>query len=873
MIKKLKKLMIVTSVVMLTGITLSTDVRADQQYGDFSYSINSDNSTVTITGYSGKDTEVTFPDTIDEKNVTAIQNSYFWSVFGISGSTQIKVTIPDTVETIGMDAFKDCNNLVNVKLPSKLKTIGDSAFSGCNSIIKLDLPDTVSSIGTYAFQNCSSLKSIEIGGKVPAIMDYAFQGCTNLKNVKLNDGVQIIKSNAFWNCTSLKSIVIPDSVESIGKNAFGSDDAGIQIICSADSVAVEYATDNKYDYVINGTDKVIHGNIQHVDAKKATGISEGNIEYYKCVNCDKYFSDEAGTDEISKDSVVIKKHNIKYVDEKEPTALEDGYKSHYECTDEGCNTYFSDEDGWVEIDKDSVIIPKHILTRVEAKEATFASEGNIEYYKCSGCDKLFKDADGTERTFDYEIDLSKHDLDEHVEAKEPTANTDGNKEYYICSCGKWYYDEEATQPVVNKKDVIIYRHNLIYVEAKEPTALGDGNIGYYKCIDTDCQKYFMDADGTKEIRDKDSVIIKKHKLNRIEAKDATISENGNIEYYECADCHEYFLDEYGMYKVNDKTSVFIKRHILQKVEAKEPTVSEDGNIEYYECTSGCGKYYMDAEGKIEITDKSKVIIAKHVLQKMEAKAATDTEDGNIEYYICNSGCGKYYYDAEGKQEIEDKASVIIPKHVLQKVEAKDATTEEEGNIEYYVCTECDRYYKDAEGEEEITDKTSVIIPKKEIDTVVTLDKSNVSSVVGGKISLKATVTGTDDTVTVKWTSSDKKIATVSSKGVITAKKAGTVVITVTTSNGKSATCKLTVKPAPKKISFAKTKITLKKGKTTKLKYTITKKTYTTVTFSSSNKKVVSVDKNGKIKALKKGTATITVKTANGKKATCKVTVK
>ena len=65
---------------------------------------------------------------------------------------------------------------------------------------------------------------------------------------------------------------------------------------------------------------------------------------------------------------------------------------------------------------------------------------------------------------------------------------------------------------------------------------------------------------------------------------------------------------------------------------------------------------------------------------------------------------------------------------------------------------------------------------------------------------------------------------------------------------------------------------MKKGQTVKLKYTITKKTYTIVTFKSSNKKVVSVDKNGKLKAKKAGMATITVKTANGKTAKCKVTV-
>ena len=126
---------------------------------------------------------------------------------------------------------------------------------------------------------------------------------------------------------------------------------------------------------------------------------------------------------------------------------------------------------------------------------------------------------------------------------------------------------------------------------------------------------------------------------------------------------------------------------------------------------------------------------------------------------------------------------------------------------------------------------------------------------------------------LKWSVSNKKIATVSSKGVIKPKKAGTVIITVTSSDGITATCKVTVKAAPGKITLSKKQLTLKKGKTTKLKYTIPKKTYTTVTYKSSNSKVVKVDKNGVVKAVKKGKAVITVTTANGKKATCKVTVK
>lgn len=75
------------------------------------------------------------------------------------------------------------------------------------------------------------------------------------------------------------------------------------------------------------------------------------------------------------------------------------------------------------------------------------------------------------------------------------------------------------------------------------------------------------------------------------------------------------------------------------------------------------------------------------------------------------------------------------------------------------------------------------------------------------------------------------------------------------------------------IKLSKKSVTLVKGKTTTLKATITPAdAKTTVTWSSSDKKIATVDKNGKVKAIKGGTATITAKTANGLKATCKVTV-
>lgn len=158
---------------------------------------------------------------------------------------------------------------------------------------------------------------------------------------------------------------------------------------------------------------------------------------------------------------------------------------------------------------------------------------------------------------------------------------------------------------------------------------------------------------------------------------------------------------------------------------------------------------------------------------------------------------------------------------------------------------------------------------------VKLNKTKLSLKKGASKKLKYSFTPSDAKSTVTWSSSNKKVAKVSSSGKVTATGYGSAVITVKTSNGKTATCKVTV-PAPKvkKIKLNKTKLELMVGKKTTLKYTLSPKgAKTKVSFKSSKTSVATVNSKGKITAKKAGKTTITVKTSNGKKATCKVTVK
>lgn len=164
---------------------------------------------------------------------------------------------------------------------------------------------------------------------------------------------------------------------------------------------------------------------------------------------------------------------------------------------------------------------------------------------------------------------------------------------------------------------------------------------------------------------------------------------------------------------------------------------------------------------------------------------------------------------------------------------------------------------------------TVILPEV---TSISLDQIALNLEKGKNATLTASVNPSDASQNVTWTSSNTDVATVTD-GKITAVSAGTATITAKTANGKTATCTVTV-PAPPatSVSLNLTSITLEAGKTKTLSAKVNPSDASqNVSWSSSDTKVATVS-NGTIKGKSTGTATITVKTENGKTATCKVTV-
>ncbi len=177
------------------------------------------------------------------------------SLLEAPGNLTGSYVIPNTVTTVGLNAFWQCANLTSVTLSTNLASIGDSAFAYCG-LTGVTIPGSVTSIGVWAFLDCSNLTAITVATNNPAfaspggvllthdgtsILQYppaaaatsyvisntvaslaqsAFAYCGNLTNVTITGGVTDIGYGAFQYCPNLAAVNVPNSVTNLGDLAF-----------------------------------------------------------------------------------------------------------------------------------------------------------------------------------------------------------------------------------------------------------------------------------------------------------------------------------------------------------------------------------------------------------------------------------------------------------------------------------------------------------------------------------------------------------------------------------------------------------------------------------------------------------------------------
>ena len=564
---------------------------------DLNYSESGD--TVKITGYVGDATEVEIPDTIDGKTVTEIGEYAFLdtnveSVKIPDGVTSIgmyafrkcgalkNINIPESVTSIGQGAFFDCWSLENIKLPSGITSISPETFVSCSKLTNITIPENVVSIGNAAFRRCMSLSSIEIPKNVTSIGTYALAECDKLADITVDEGnlyyccedgilfnidkteliqypinkscesynipesVTSIRVAAFSLCKNLTSISIPASVASIGDNAFFS--------CS-NLKNVSFGMNSQLESINRET---FHncGSLESIVIPESVNSIQ-DMAFYGCSNLKSIFLPDKelsiGTDHAILDTtskIRYKIENGKVIitsidlgsgktDVEIPakiggypvTGVADGlldkissHTHYYNWTE--INGKYKGECGICKEKTQEQTVPTIVINapdQVCRTHDTVVSVSLPEGLKNATLYHEFSHSGG-------EIDLDASDgLNGKVSHESYPGEENGLKfVVYAKTADGYSFSVRKTVNIQNEHaggvatctkkaicdtckeeygELDLTNHDLKHINSKEATASEEGNIEYWTC--KGCEKYFLDEEGTKEIQFEDTIISKK----------------------------------------------------------------------------------------------------------------------------------------------------------------------------------------------------------------------------------------------------------------------------------------------------------------------------------------------------------------------------
>ena len=447
------------------------------------------------------------------------------------------------------------------------------------------------------------------------------------------------------------------------------------------------------------------------------------------------------------------------------------------CKEDGVETRSCKHAGCTE--KETRTIPKtneHTFVKDGSVEPESVNCFQVEQQKCSVCGITKKVTTGE----------PSHDWGEE-QTKAATCLEKGMV-FKICkNC-------EETQIV---KVLDIAEHRLAKTEARKATCLENGNQVYWTC--EECGKVFADESAqTETTLEKQVIPAIGHTLTATQAKAASCTTAGNHAYWTCTTCHQVFTDAAAAQPTTpEKLTIPAAGHQLNQTPAKAATCVAEGTRGYWTCGT-CGKVFADQAGTIETTVASQVLgkVAHTMGGYVETvhptalAAGVKTRTCSVCGYAENAEVAKLVSNVKlttSKLPLQIKQKVALSKIVTGMAEGdyiasaasankKIATVDNKGNVKGVKAGKTTITLNFASG----TSRTvTIVVQKKKVATSkLTVSERNVTLKVKGKRTLMALISPITSKDKVTYKTSNKKVATVSKKGVITAKKAGKAVITV-----------------------------------------------------------------------------------------------
>jgi len=410
-------------------------------------------------------------------------------------------------------------------------------------------------------------------------------------------------------------------------------------------------------------------------AKAVTCTENGNKEYWTCEHCKKYFLSNDTNPETAKaveqsEFIIPASHKLTKVEAKDATCSESGNKEYWTC--EHCGKYFLSDDTNPETAK-AVELSETITPALKHKNATTRGASKPDGTKpgysgdryCPDCDKV------VEKGYTYWIE----DNLTWKLYEDGTLNISGTgamKNYgYSNNRSPVFWNTDVTSIVI-EEGVTSIGNNAFYDCTSLTSVTIPGNVesigesAFYYCDNlTDVTL----QDGVKSIGD--AAFIWCNNLTNIVLPNSVTS----IGYYAFKDC-------------TSLTSITIP-----------DSVTSIGNDAFYNCSS-LKTISLSCKSSLKRSNfgEQADLVSytnQHILTKTAAKAATCTENGNKEYWTCEH-CKKYFLSDDTNPEtakaVEQSETVIPASHKLTKVEAKAATCTENGNKEYWTCEHCKKYF-------------------------------------------------------------------------------------------------------------------------------------------------------------------------------------